>query len=337
MRHPPASKLVARFVLLLAPLVPLRSQDAITAQAYVPNLTPLKRIEPVQADVAGMVRVFVLVDADGRVSSVEPLTGPEVLRKAAVEAVQQWRFQPVLRNGRAVAAYTNELLTFTVPGKPTRLGLNRAEEEAAANRTNALQKQFPRTPADVLADLEQDSSDMTDQERFYALAKLAKAAWEAGAVDKAASYAGELVSSAQQYPKDWNYGNAIHDGNSVLGLVALRGGNRALAGKYLLESGKTPGSPQLNSFLSMTSLQVCFDAVKAFPASMKIWALRMDSHCIALSVAESSRHADDPRERRSQKSAKHSQVFGRQILNHAVTSNRLQRVIDIEVNICAGP
>jgi TonB family protein len=248
MRRPLASKLVARFVLLLAPLVQLWSQDASTAQAYVPNLTPLKRIEPVQADVAGMVRVLVLVDADGRVRSVEPLTGPEVLRKAAVAAVQQWRFQPVLRNARAVAAYTDELLTFTVRGKPIGPGLNMADEDAAANRTIALQKQFPRSPADVLADLEQDSSAMTDQQRFYALAKLAKAAWEAGAVDKAASYAGELVSSARQYPKDWNYGNAIHDGNSVVGLAALRGGNRALAGKYLLEAGKTPGSPQLNSF-----------------------------------------------------------------------------------------
>jgi hypothetical protein len=198
----------------------------------------LKRIEPVQGDVAGMVQVLVLVDADGRVSSVEPLTGPEVLRKAAVAAVQQWRFQPVLRNARAVAAYTNELLTFTVPGKPTGPGLNRAEEDAAANRTIALQKQFPRSGADVLADLEQDNSSMTDQQRFYALAKLAKAAWEAGAVDKAASYAGELVSSAQQYPKDWNYGNAIHDGNSVLCLVALRVGNLALAGKLSAGGGQ---------------------------------------------------------------------------------------------------
>jgi hypothetical protein len=38
-----------------------------------------------------MVQVLVLVDADGRVSSVEPLTGPEVLRKAAVAAVTYGR------------------------------------------------------------------------------------------------------------------------------------------------------------------------------------------------------------------------------------------------------
>ena len=69
-----------------------------------------------------------------------------------------------------------------------------------------------------------------------------------GALEKASQYAGELVSRAQQNPRDWKHGNAIHDGNSVMGLVALRGGNVAQAGKYLLEAGKTPGSPQLNSF-----------------------------------------------------------------------------------------
>jgi hypothetical protein len=59
-----------------------------------------------------------------------------------------------------------------------------------------------------------------------------------GALEKASQYAGELVSRAQQSPRDRNYGNAIHDGNSVMGLVALRGGNVAQAGKYLLEAGK---------------------------------------------------------------------------------------------------
>ena len=47
---------------------------------------------------------------------------------------------------------------------------------------------------------------------------------------------------------DWNYGNAIYNGNVVLGLVALRQDNVADARRYLLESGKTPGSPVLGSF-----------------------------------------------------------------------------------------
>ena len=47
---------------------------------------------------------------------------------------------------------------------------------------------------------------------------------------------------------DWNDGNAIHDGNMVRGLVALRSGNVQQAAQDLIEAGKTTGSPQLNSF-----------------------------------------------------------------------------------------
>ncbi len=47
---------------------------------------------------------------------------------------------------------------------------------------------------------------------------------------------------------DWNYGNAVHAGHSVLGLVALRNGDVSRAREQLLEAGKTPGSGQLNSF-----------------------------------------------------------------------------------------
>ena len=77
--------------------------------------------------------------------------------------------------------------------------------------------------------------------------RLAKAALAAGVLEKAASYARELVDSAKS-PKDWNYGNALHDGNMVLGVVSLRNGDVEQARKYLIESGKTPGSPQLGSF-----------------------------------------------------------------------------------------
>lgn len=47
---------------------------------------------------------------------------------------------------------------------------------------------------------------------------------------------------------NWNYGNLIYNMHSLLGRIALREGNATLAKKHLAASGKTPGSPQLNSF-----------------------------------------------------------------------------------------
>ncbi|HVW10013.1 MAG TPA: hypothetical protein VHC90_15600 [Bryobacteraceae bacterium] len=43
-------------------------------------------------------------------------------------------------------------------------------------------------------------------------------------------------------------GNAIHAGHSVLGLVALHSGDTGTAREELLAAGRTPGSPQLDSF-----------------------------------------------------------------------------------------
>ena len=99
-----------------------------------------------------------------------------------------------------------------------------------------------------LKELEQQAP-ATGIERFYALSRLAKAAFNAGEMQKAELYAKELLAMAPNYPKDWNYGNAIFFGNMVIGRVALkRDNNRALAKSSLMASGHTPGSPQLDSF-----------------------------------------------------------------------------------------
>jgi hypothetical protein len=81
------------------------------------------------------------------------------------------------------------------------------------------------------------------------LSEVAAAAFDAGDYDKAETYANELLSDANTYRTNWNYGNAIFHGNMILGRVALkRDNNVSRAESYLLAAGKTPGSPQLMSF-----------------------------------------------------------------------------------------
>jgi tetratricopeptide (TPR) repeat protein len=86
------------------------------------------------------------------------------------------------------------------------------------------------------------------EQRFHGLGALATAAFEAGETAKAQRYASELLLSAPKFKNDWNYGNALHEGNVVLGLVALKRADIAGAKEHLLAAGQTPGSPQLNSF-----------------------------------------------------------------------------------------
>jgi hypothetical protein len=86
------------------------------------------------------------------------------------------------------------------------------------------------------------------EQRFYELGPLATSAFEAGETTKAQQYASELLRSAQQFKSDWNYGNALHTGNIVLGRIALARDDIAGASDYLIAAGQTPGSPQLGSF-----------------------------------------------------------------------------------------
>jgi hypothetical protein len=71
---------------------------------------------------------------------------------------------------------------------------------------------------------------------------------EGGRGGEAQRRAEHFLLLSSKYLSDWNYGNVIHDANSVLGLLALRAGDLQNAKLYLLEAGSTPGSPQLDSF-----------------------------------------------------------------------------------------
>jgi hypothetical protein len=56
-----------------------------------------------------------------------------------------------------------------------------------------------------------------------------------------------LQQTERKRQQNWNYGNAIHNGNQILGLIRLHQGDIAGAKQYLLAAGLSPGSPVLNS------------------------------------------------------------------------------------------
>jgi hypothetical protein len=60
--------------------------------------------------------------------------------------------------------------------------------------------------------------------------------------------ADEYLRVAQRYQHCRNYGNAIHQANTVLGLLALEQDRVEQAERYLEASALTPGSTQLTSF-----------------------------------------------------------------------------------------
>jgi hypothetical protein len=246
--HDPDSD--AMVVLQVGLVTPPFSAAPEGVHAYVPFLNPVKLVQPVvpeaAQEISSVVSLIVTIDAAGRVIQTEALTGPEALRQLAGDAVKQRIYRPVLRYGVPVSAFTDAVVGFPVIGKP--FARNDSEGMDSQRRREALKSSLPRSRTQILADLEQDAGGGDEARRFSALGGMAKAAFEAGVTEKAAAYANEVLVAATQHQKEWNYGNAIHDGNLVLGLLAVRQGNIEEADKYLLAAGKTPGSPQLNSF-----------------------------------------------------------------------------------------
>ncbi len=122
-------------------------------------------------------------------------------------------------------------------------------------QTYGLERMLAKSPAEKIA-LAQKSLAIRERalekaspdDRFDQLVDIANDAFEADDTEKAEQYASELLQLAPQSKDHWNYGNAVHKGNLVMGRIALRRGDIPAAKRHLLAAGETPGSPQLDSF-----------------------------------------------------------------------------------------
>jgi hypothetical protein len=119
--------------------------------------------------------------------------------------------------------------------------------------------------------------------RFYEIKDLMWSAYRQGQNAQASALANEYLDLAARNQGDWNYGNAIHDANTMLGLLDLKNGDPDAAEARLLRAGTSPGSPQLNSFgprmhLAMALLdQGRLEGVKTYLKGVqKFWDLGRD-------------------------------------------------------------
>jgi hypothetical protein len=111
---------------------------------------------------------------------------------------------------------------------------------------HVLKNKFPNTPQERYS--RATNALARAENHFYALDDAAKEGFNTGHIEEARKYATNLLALAPGYLNDWNYGNAIQDGNLVLGRIALREGKVEEARQYLLAAGQSKGSPQMNSF-----------------------------------------------------------------------------------------
>jgi len=62
--------------------------------------------------VSGNVILDALIDATGNVTELKAISGPAMLRQAAMDAVKHWKYEPARLNGRPVALHLAVTVKF---------------------------------------------------------------------------------------------------------------------------------------------------------------------------------------------------------------------------------
>jgi TonB family protein len=81
----------------------------------------LKRVSPSYPDdakeqrIEGTVRLHAVIGEDGRVQSVQPVSGPQLLVGAALTAVREWRYGPTVLDGHRIQVQVDIRLVFRLP------------------------------------------------------------------------------------------------------------------------------------------------------------------------------------------------------------------------------
>jgi len=81
----------------------------------------LNRVSPFYPDdakeqrIEGTVRLRAVIGEDGRVQSVQPVSGPQLLVGAALTAVREWRYGPTLYEGHRIQVQDDIRLVFRLP------------------------------------------------------------------------------------------------------------------------------------------------------------------------------------------------------------------------------
>lgn len=96
----------------------VRIGGQLVAPKLVRQVPPVYPDLALQAHVSAMVILEALVDTQGNVRDVKVLRGQPLFNDAAVAAVRQWRYQPLLLNGQPTEFILSVTVLFRLKGAP---------------------------------------------------------------------------------------------------------------------------------------------------------------------------------------------------------------------------
>jgi protein TonB len=98
-----------------APQQMLRISQGVSQGLIVKKIQPVYPEQARQMRLQGTVELLANISHSGSISSVKQLSGDQVLGRAAIEAVRQWKYKPYYLNGEPVEVETQITVNFKLP------------------------------------------------------------------------------------------------------------------------------------------------------------------------------------------------------------------------------
>ena len=93
---------------------PYRVGGKVQAPRQIKQVQPMYPILAKQARVSGDVKIDCVIDEQGNVVQMSVVSGNPLLANAALNAVEQWKYQPTLLNGQPIAVNMVVTVTFAL-------------------------------------------------------------------------------------------------------------------------------------------------------------------------------------------------------------------------------
>jgi protein TonB len=95
-----------------APAAPVPIGGDVKPAKLIKSVPPVYPQMAKSQHVSGNVQIDALIDADGNVSAMKVLSGPALLREAALQSLKQWKYQPAELDGKPTSMHLTITLQF---------------------------------------------------------------------------------------------------------------------------------------------------------------------------------------------------------------------------------
>jgi len=91
---------------------PVKFSEGVQEAQLISRIEPQYPVIAKQTRTEGTVRLHAIISREGRITSLDVISGHPFLVKAALDAVRQWRYRPTLLNGEPVEVETSITVIF---------------------------------------------------------------------------------------------------------------------------------------------------------------------------------------------------------------------------------